>query len=125
MGLFSSTSGTERPDFWNLLSSEAELRQALEASVEQPVVLFKHSTRCIISKTVLRNFENEVENAGQLPFKFYFLDLLSQRELSNEIAQVLGVTHQSPQVIVVSNQEAVYDASHDGISLESLLKQLQ
>lgn len=120
MGFFSTSSGADIPAFWNQLTSEQDLSEALAVSAVQPVVLFKHSTRCIISKTVLRNFEAEINSASALPFKFYFLDLLAHREVSQKIAEELAVTHQSPQVILVEKGAAVYHASHDGISLEDI-----
>jgi len=56
----------------------------------------------------------------QLPFDYYMLDLLSYRNVSNYIAEKLGVTHQSPQAIVVSNGVSVYDASHLDINPSSM-----
>jgi len=46
------------------------------------------------------------------------LDLLAHRELSNKMAEVFGVEHQSPQLIVVENGKAVSNASHEAISIE-------
>jgi len=121
---FFGTSSSERPDFWQKIESQEDLNSAIEKSVEKPVVIFKHSTRCIISKTVLRNFENEVENFDVPEVDFYYLDLLSYRDISNAIAEKLNVTHQSPQLILLKNKEAIYNTSHDRITLESIKKHL-
>ena len=102
--------------FWNNIESEEDLNNAIEKSFEKKVAIFKHSTRCHISKTVLRNFEKEVEKSDK-ETEFYFLDLLAHRNLSNKIAEDLGVVHQSPQLIVLENGKAVKDASHQAISL--------
>ncbi|WP_294234557.1 monothiol bacilliredoxin BrxC family protein, partial [uncultured Chryseobacterium sp.] len=51
----------------------------------------------------------------------YYLDLLAYRPLSNRIADDLGVTHQSPQLIVIENGKAVNNASHQNISVDQLL----
>lgn len=120
--IFSSSLSSETLKFWNKIESEEDLNAAIQHSKEKPVVIFKHSTRCIISKTVLRNFENEVKNSSDSRMDFYYLDLLNYRNISNKIAENLGVTHQSPQAILLINQKAVYNASHDGISLESIKK---
>ena len=85
-------------------------------SFEKKVAIFKHSTRCHISKTVLRNFESEVQNTDK-NVEYYFLDLLAHRNLSNKIAEDFGVEHQSPQLIVLENGKSVKDASHQAISL--------
>ena len=61
----------------------------------------------------------KAEETGHI--KPYYLDLISYREISNKIAEEYGVQHQSPQVIVVKNGEAVYDNSHMGISYSDIL----
>jgi bacillithiol system protein YtxJ len=42
----------------------------------------------------------------------YFLDLISYREISNQIAHHFGIEHESPQVLVISKGEAILDLSH-------------
>ena len=103
-------------EFWNHINSEADLEKAVEESHNKKVAIFKHSTRCFISKTVLKNFEKEVAESDK-DVSFYFLDLLAHRDLSNKIADDLGVQHQSPQLIVLENGNAVKNASHQSISL--------
>lgn len=114
-GSSKSVDGAQK--FWHPMESERDWEEAIERSYQQKVVIFKHSTRCFISKTVLRNFEKEVENNGK-GATYYFLDLLAHRELSNKIAQDLGVVHQSPQLIVLENGKAVQNASHQAISIQ-------
>ncbi len=106
----------QSPEFWNHINSEADLEKAVEESHNKKVAIFKHSTRCFISKTVLKNFEREIA-ASDKDVSFYFLDLLAHRDLSNKIADELGVQHQSPQLIVLENGNAVKNASHQSISL--------
>ena len=120
----SNSASSELPEFWRKLETLEDLQSAIEKSSEKIIVIFKHSTRCIISKTVLRNFEKEIEQNQNNDIEFYYLDLLNYRNISNEIAENLHVTHQSPQVIVIKNQQAIYNASPDGISLESILKNI-
>lgn len=114
--VFGKNSEDYKADFWQELSSEADLQAAVKKSFDKKVVIFKHSTCCFISKTVLKNFENEVKNSDKLT-EFYFLDLLQHRELSNKIADDFGVPHQSPQLIVLEKGKAVRNASHQDISL--------
>jgi bacillithiol system protein YtxJ len=54
----------------------------------------------------------------------YYLDLISFRDVSNHIATLSGVQHESPQAIVVKNGEVVYHASHNGISLADMMEVL-
>lgn len=102
--------------FWKNITSEEELEAAVAESFNRPVIIFKHSTRCHISKMVLKSFEQEVAQADR-DVAYYFLDLISFRGLSNKIAGDFGVTHQSPQMIVLRDGIAVRNASHQSISL--------
>jgi bacillithiol system protein YtxJ len=53
--------------------------------------------------------------------KPYFLDLLSYRETSAIIAREFEVNHESPQVLIIENGEAVYDRSHFDIDYDKIL----
>jgi bacillithiol system protein YtxJ len=66
----------------------------------------------------LKQFEKEFDLSDKM--ETYFLDLLEYRPISNEIAHRLGVVHQSPQLIVVKNGNAIYNASHSDINAEDL-----
>ena len=90
----------------------------IQESFEHPVLVFKHSTRCSISRMALRQFETDWNLDGKITP--YFLDLLEYRPISNAIAERLGVVHQSPQVIVIKEGLAVYDASHEAIQVSAL-----
>jgi bacillithiol system protein YtxJ len=90
-----------------------------EISQTKPVVLFKHSTRCSISRMALKQFDAEF-NYPEEKIDWYLLDLLNHRDLSNEIASRYNVMHQSPQIVVIRNGKAVFNESHDSISAEDL-----
>lgn len=119
MGFFSKLLGgseDESANIWQSINYDDDIRQAIENSYQNPVAIFKHSTRCFISKTVLQNFEAEIKSY-QGDAKFYFLDLLKYRQISNKIAEDFGVTHQSPQLIVIRDGKVVNHASHNSISI--------
>ena len=101
------------------LDTKEQFDKIDEISHTKPVVLFKHSTRCSISRMVLKQFDIEF-NFTENQMDWYLLDLLNFRDLSNEIAQRYNVTHQSPQIVVIRNGKAVFNESHDGISVEDL-----
>ena len=44
--------------------------------------------------------------------KPYFLDLLSYRQTSAEIEAMFEVEHESPQVLIISKGQAIYNQSH-------------
>lgn len=123
MSFFSSLfSEAEKKSFWNEIQTEQDYQNAIESSLENTVVIFKHSIRCMISKTVLRNFEREISAKENLDkIKFYYLDLINHRDISNKIAEKLGVIHQSPQIIIIKDKKAIKNASHENINLNLVL----
>lgn len=120
--LFGDSSSKDNPSsniVWNDLTQLKQLDEIVEESAETPVIIFKHSTRCSISRMALKAFEREysiVEGKA----KPYFLDLLEHRDVSNEIASRFAVQHQSPQLILIKEGKAVYNTSHSDIDAEGL-----
>ena len=109
---------------WSPLTDQNQIQEIIEESKQKPVVIFKHSTSCSISATAKGRLERQWDNAGLETVKPYYLDLLSYRPISNHVAQVFEVEHQSPQLLLIRNGECQYDASHLGISLDSVKKHL-
>jgi len=110
---------------WQELESSQSLDEIIERSEVLPQILFKHSTRCIISRSVLKNFEADWKGAVQVDLNF--LDLLSHREVSSAIADRTGIHHESPQLIILHKKRAVWDRSHHNITasdVEAFLKGL-
>ncbi|KUJ53055.1 bacillithiol system redox-active protein YtxJ [Chryseobacterium sp. JAH] len=106
--------------FWNMIESEKDLEEAIKKSYTAKIAIFKHSTSCFISKTVLRNFEKEIEESQENGTTFYFLDLLAHRNISNKIAEDFGIRHESPQLIVIENGNEINNASHQDITLSQI-----
>lgn len=97
---------------WIALTNENQLDAIQAESQTQPVVIFKHSTSCSISRATLDRLERNWKQEDLLPVKSYFLDLLSYRKISNEIASTFNVEHESPQILLIKNGKSVYDKSH-------------
>lgn len=123
--IFKNESKTPKQDVkpfpWNNLASVETLDKIIDDSFSQPIAILKHSTSCGISRMVLRQFENEFDvEAGKV--KLYFLDLISNRDVSNRIASKFNVPHESPQILLIKDGKSVYDASHSAINAESLMR---
>ncbi|MEC4003752.1 bacillithiol system redox-active protein YtxJ [Flavobacterium sp. SUN052] len=103
---------------WTPLTDLGQLNEIINESVSKPVAIFKHSTRCSVSRMALRQFESEFNLTEKVTP--YFLDLLEHRDISNEIASRFGVEHQSPQLLLIRNGKSIYDASHSSIDVEDL-----
>ena len=66
----------------------------------------------------LKFFEKEWDKESDV--NLFFLDILANRNLSNKVAEVFQVQHESPQVILIKNGECILDASHQDISASEL-----
>ena len=99
---------------WNIITAIEQLDTIIKQSIDKPVAIFKHSTRCGTSRMALRQFEKQytIENEK---IELYFLDLIAYREVSNEIAIQFQVIHQSPQLIVLKDGNTVHHSSHYNI----------
>ena len=108
---------------WQHLTNVGQLDQITKNSKSKPVAIYKHSTTCGISRMVLRGLEADYDiEASQLDF--YYLDLKAYREVSNEIAARFQVWHESPQMILIKNGTAVYNASHSAVNVHGLKQKL-
>ena len=103
---------------WIELTDLGQLNEIMDLSHQQPVIIFKHSTRCSISRMALKQFENEFDLEGSVTP--YFLDLINHRDISNEIATRFEVYHQSPQLLLIKEGKSIYDASHSDIDAVEL-----
>lgn len=128
MGLFNklfgasadSATGSDQPKQnnetpWIDLNKMEQLDDIVEKSKTKTQFLFKHSTRCGISRMVIGQFKREYQLSDS-EADLYYLDLLAHRAISNEIAEKFQVMHQSPQLLVIKNGVVVAHESHSGIN---------
>ncbi|MEH7304403.1 bacillithiol system redox-active protein YtxJ [Neobacillus drentensis] len=85
---------------------------------ESKFFLLKHSLTCPISHAAYTEFEKfATENQS---VSTYFLAVQDSRPLSNEVAEKFHIKHESPQTILFSNGEVLWNASHWKITNRSL-----
>jgi len=121
MGLFdklfsnSSEQKEEKTLPWIDLNAVSQLQTIKEASATKTQVIFKHSTRCGISRMVKKQF---IEDYGfsENQVDLYYLDLIAYREVSNAVAHTFNVIHESPQLLVIKNGMVVMHESHGSIN---------
>ncbi len=96
-------------------SGVESLEKLITSSEQQPIVIFKHSTTCPISAAAyaeMEQFEGEVA----------LVEVQTARELSQAIERRTGISHESPQVLILSNGKVVWNASHWRIKAEAVAK---
>jgi bacillithiol system protein YtxJ len=96
-----------------------QFEDVIRASDKKPVAILKHSTRCGVSRMVKNALRNNwtIDNDS---LDLYYLDLLAFRSVSNAIAELTGVEHESPQVLLFKDGEVVFHASHHAISVDAI-----
>ena len=104
---------------WIDLHDLSQLENLKEQSFTKTQIIYKHSTTCGISKMVYARLTNakEVLNAD-----FYYLNLLSHRNISNAVAETFGVQHESQQVLAIKNGVCIFNESHTAIRLHDIIE---
>lgn len=110
-------------NFWKNLETETQWKEIIEQSWQQPVLVFKHSTRCSISVMALDRINRNWDSALEPAISAWYLDLLNFREISNQIAADTGVEHQSPQLLMIKDGKCVKSETHQAIRLEEFIGQ--
>ncbi|MGB5420044.1 bacillithiol system redox-active protein YtxJ [Algibacter sp.] len=100
---------------WIPLNELAQLEIINKKSSTKTQVIFKHSTRCGISRMVMNQFV-EAYGLTERDLDLYYLDLLNYREVSNEVGYKFQILHESPQILVIKNGVVVAHASHGTIN---------
>ena len=116
--LFSS--GDDTGDLtWIVLNRSEQLDSILRGSNSRLMIIFKHSSRCGISSMILNDFTRNYKLSDDSA-ELYFLDIIKENELSNEVSIRYGVVHESPQLIVIKDEKVIHHASHFRIDAKKL-----
>lgn len=110
---------------WIRLENTETLEEIVKQSSDKPVVIFKHSTHCSISSLALNRLDRDWNAEEMNNINAYYLDLITYRQISNQIAADFQVPHQSPQVLIIKDGKCIYDTSHMGISYAAIKMKIQ
>jgi len=104
-------------DSEDILSLDSE--EALDEVLLLPrAVLYKHSTRCGTSLRAMLEVERFSRSQREVPV--YGIDVIRQRGISDLVARRLEIGHESPQVILVQEGQAMWHASHFRVTAAAL-----
>jgi bacillithiol system protein YtxJ len=98
---------------FNRITEAAAFEELADRSKQRPIVIFKHSLTCPISAAAydqMTRFDGDVA----------LIEVQRARQLSNEIEKRLGVAHESPQVLILSKGQVVWNASHFKITADAV-----
>ncbi|MEM1057525.1 MAG: bacillithiol system redox-active protein YtxJ [Bacteroidota bacterium] len=99
------------------LKTREDADAMIAASHEAPIALLKHSVACPISA---RGQEQFVGLEGEDDPEMYAVVVQYARDVSNYIAETLGVKHETPQAIILKDGEAASVFNHHRIQTGDL-----
>jgi bacillithiol system protein YtxJ len=100
----------------HVIATEADVPALLAAPL---AVLYKHSPICPTSSFA---YEEMLAFRRVSPVPVYVVDVIKHRPLSRALAERLGITHQSPQAIVLRRGVAAWHRSHYEIEVAALTR---
>jgi bacillithiol system protein YtxJ len=106
---------------WIPITDASQISSIIEKSKNNPQLIFKHSVRCGTSALAKNRLEKGTAPEG---IDFYYLDLINYRSISNQVADVFQVEHESPQVLLIRNGKCVYNESHIAIRMDEITEQV-
>jgi len=99
------------------LNTIEQFKGLIQESELSPIFFFKHSNRCFVSSKMKTSLEKQLK---KFEGDVFILDVVKDRPISNEMASILDVEHQSPQFIVVSCKHPILVQSHWEIDASEL-----
>jgi len=100
------------------IDTKQTLDTLLSDSRTKPVIIFKHSNACGISASAYRELE-------KLEDQVNMVEVQTARDVSRDLADLTGIQHETPQVIVLRDGKAVWNASHFEIKAAEVIKAVE
>lgn len=89
------------------IKTMADWEALKEKSETEKVIVFKYSNACPVSFAAMDELQ-----VADFEDSIYMVTVQTEREISNKIAEDVGVQHQSPQVLLIEKGKSVFDVSH-------------
>lgn len=104
---------------WNPFIHPSQIEEIIELSKDKACVIFKHSSRCPISSMAKFRLEGSWDFAEDEVYSF-FIDVITDRSISQLIAQTFGIHHESPQLLLIKDGQCIHHSSHLDITVREL-----
>lgn len=82
-----------------------QLDELFVESNHTPIVVFNHDPKCPISRMAYASMSSMNTSVAMI-------DVARANHLAHALEQRTGVTHESPQVVVLHHEQSIWDASH-------------
>jgi len=108
----------------NVLETKEDLQVALAESYDSRVLIFKISNVCPTSEALYAELKKITSENTAIAKRINLLVVQDARELSNLIEMKFGIVHETPQVLIVENEDVIYYESHEYIDLKKVMELL-
>lgn len=116
-------SGSDRSELWKVPQNETEIETLFSKDAGLHLI-YKHSYACGVCRFSLMRIEKELSNISEHVTP-WFVDVRAQRNVSNKIAQLSGVRHESPQALLLCNGEVYWCGSHSEVDAAPIIESLK
>lgn len=99
--------------------------ESAAAAADKPLFIFKHSTRCPISAAAFDAWKKWLNDHQDSGIRQALVHVVEHRPVSNAVAGRTGITHASPQAILIVDGKSVWNTSHWHITYDSLEEHLR
>ncbi|MFY0600498.1 MAG: DUF2847 family protein [Cyclobacteriaceae bacterium] len=96
----------------------AELSHVVNESKYKPAIIFKHDPASNESNTVKAKLDSDWAITPE-QVDVYLVDILHQ-DVSQEISELAGIDHETPQIVLFADGVTMYDESSDMISFKKI-----
>ncbi len=107
------------------LESTADLDRALDQSRKLPVVFYKHSLTCGTSAFALDEVRAFLASETAARVAVRGVAVQTARAVSNELARRLGVRHETPQILIVTDGTVAWHRSHFRVSAATIVERVR
>ncbi|MDZ7720539.1 MAG: bacillithiol system redox-active protein YtxJ [Balneolaceae bacterium] len=114
----------EHRSVWKTFSDPDEIRTLLEKSKDRPQLIYKHSNRCSVSFITKDELDSNAEKMNQFA-DLYIVDVIRQRDISNAVTSLLKIRHESPQALLIKDENIVWKGSHWEVNSQEILSCLK
>ena len=97
---------------------QPDLDALFASSRDRAILLFLHDPWCPISAMATRQ-------VAQVDADIAKIDVSRQHDLSREVERRTGIRHESPQLILIRDGRAIWDASHSSIDQKTIKSVLE
>lgn len=106
------------------ITCSQEFEEILDESCQRKIILFKHSTTCSISARAWQEVRNFIQESSD-EVLVAMIKVIESRPVCSQVTENLGVKHESPQVLVLSNRKVLWHGSHQSVTQNNIKNALE